>query len=92
MLTIKNVISSKIAESAAAAFPGSSVAASDIFTMLEYPPDAGKGDLALPCFKLSRTLRRPPVQIASALAGAFKAGEPGSPVASVEAVNGYLNF
>ncbi|MGI6167299.1 MAG: arginine--tRNA ligase [Eubacteriales bacterium] len=92
MLTIKNVISTKIEECAAAAFPGSSLAASDIFAMLEYPPDATKGDLALPCFKLSRTLRRPPVQIASTLAGALKAGEPGSPVASVEAVNGYLNF
>ena len=60
--------------------------------MLEYPPDATKGDIALPCFKLSRALRRPPVQIAATLAGALKAGEPGSPVASVEAVNGYLNF
>ena len=46
------------------------------------------GDLALPCFKLSRTLRSSPVKIADTLAAALS-----SPLFSeVSAVNGYLNF
>ena len=56
--------------------------------MLEYPPDTTMGDLAFPCFKLSKTLRRAPVQIAATIAE----GLSGSPVAKAEAVNGYLNI
>ena len=56
--------------------------------MLEYPPDASMGDLALPCFKLSKTLHKSPVQIADALAGAVQAPF----FERVEAVKGYLNF
>ena len=36
--------------------------------MLETPPDPAMGDFALPCFKLSRVLRRSPQQIAADLA------------------------
>ncbi len=39
--------------------------------LLEYPPDPGMGDVAFPCFKLSRELRNSPQNIASALAGAI---------------------
>ena len=56
---------------------------------LEYPPDVNMGDLAFPCFRLSKTLRRSPVQIASALAETLTACEC---VASAENVNGYLNM
>ena len=35
-----------------------------IYDMLEVPPNAEMGDLALPCFKLSKVLRKSPVQIA----------------------------
>jgi arginyl-tRNA synthetase len=92
MQTIKKLISEKIAECAAGAFPGAAVSSSDILGMLEYPPDTSLGDLALPCFKLSRLLRRSPVQIASALADALKSTESTGPCGMVSAVNGYLNI
>lgn len=64
------------------------LSAEDIYAMLEYPPDPGMGDVALPCFRLSRVLRKNPVQIAEELAAAF----PAVPlVQRVEAVKGYLN-
>jgi arginyl-tRNA synthetase len=56
--------------------------------MLEYPPDPAMGDLAMPCFRLSKTLRRSPVQIAAQLAEQVKC----ECAARIEAVNGYLNF
>ncbi len=62
--------------------------ADDIFAMLEYPPESSMGDIALPCFRLSRTLRRSPVQIAEILAAGVDCPE----FSSVTAVNGYLNF
>ena len=60
----------------------------EIFAMLEYPPDRAMGDIALPCFRLSKSLRRSPVQIAELLAGGIACDE----FSSVNAVNGYLNF
>ncbi len=59
----------------------------EIFEMLEYPPDSKMGDVALPCFKLSRTLRMAPPQIASKLAEALEFAE----ADKIEAVSGYLN-
>ena len=46
------------------------------------------GDIALPCFKLAKTLRRSPVQIASTLAPLVS----GEAIEKAEAVNGYLNI
>ena len=40
----------------------------EINQMLEYPPNRELGDFALPCFKLSKTLRCSPVKIAENLA------------------------
>ena len=34
--------------------------AAEICDMLEYPADRKLGDVALPCFKLSKTLRKAP--------------------------------
>ncbi len=60
----------------------------DIFAMLEYPPDKTMGDIALPCFRLSKTLRRSPIQIADILAQELVSAD----FSSVNAVNGYLNI
>ncbi len=60
----------------------------EIEKMLEYPPDEKMGDLALPCFKLSKVLRMPPVRIAEAIADGFECVF----VAKAEAVNGYFNI
>ena len=88
MITLKRTISEKIAEKLLAAFPASELDADTICSMLEYPPDDKMGDLALPCFKMSKALRRSPVQIAAAIAEGFSA----DCVESAEAVNGYLNI
>lgn len=88
MLVLKKKTSALLAAAIAEKFGSGLLAADELFGMLEYPPDAGMGDLALPCFRLSKTLRRSPVQIAEALAESVKCEE----FSSVSAVSGYLNF
>ena len=84
MLEIKKLISEKIAEKIA----NEEIKAELLMDMLEYPPDDKMGDLALPCFKLSKVMRRSPVQIAAGIAEGFDC----EAVSSCEAVNGYLNI
>ncbi len=60
----------------------------DILGMFEYPPDSSLGDIAFPCFKLSRILRKAPPVIAQEISASFKL----ELVSKVEAVNGYLNI
>ena len=88
MLTLKKNTANLIAEAVKGGFGEGLLSAEDIFAMLEYPPDTSMGDIALPCFRLSKTLRRSPVQIAETLAAAIKCEE----FSAVTAVNGYLNF
>ena len=88
MLTLKKNTAALIAEAVKSGFGEGLLSAEEVFTMLEYPPDSSMGDIALPCFRLSKTLRRSPVQIADMLAAAIKCEE----FSSVTAVNGYLNF
>ena len=88
MLKLKNKTASLIADAVANGFGEGILSSSDIFAMLEYPPDKTMGDIALPCFRLSKSLRRSPVQIAETLAASIKCEE----FSSVTAVNGYLNF
>ena len=88
MLKIKLQIAEKILCGVHAINPEATLTAAEIADMLEYPPDTTMGDLAFPCFKLSKALRRSPVQIAQTIAE----GLSGSPVAKAEAVNGYLNI
>ena len=88
MLTLKNKTAALIADAVAQGFGEGLLSAEEIFTMLEYPPDKSMGDIALPCFRLSKTLRRSPVQIADTLAAAISCDE----FSSVAAQNGYLNF
>ncbi len=68
---------------------GLTLSQQELSALFEKPAVARLGDLALPCFKLAKALRRSPVQIASELADAF-AGTAG--IQKVEAVGGYLNF
>ena len=88
MLTLKKNTASLIADAVASGFGEGLLSAEEIFAMLEYPPDRTMGDIALPCFRLSKSLRRSPVQIAQLLADAIKCEE----FSSITAVNGYLNF
>ncbi len=88
MLKIKLQIAEKIYEGVKAINPDAEISAEDIAGMLEYPPDTSMGDLAFPCFKLSKALRRSPVQIAATIAEGLSGGA----IGSAEAVNGYLNI
>lgn len=60
-----------------------------IYEMLEVPPNPEMGDLALPCFKLSKVLRKSPVQIAEEMAASIPQDEQ---IDRIECVSGYLNF
>ncbi len=88
MLTIKRKIAEKIYDEVVKINPAAELTAIGIADMLEYPPDTTMGDLAFPCFKLSRALRRSPVQIAAAISENLAC----DCIESAEAVNGYLNI
>lgn len=87
MSNIKNTICEKVCEYVAS--KGASLALEDALALLETPADSKMGDLALPCFKLSKLLRTRPDGIAAELASALN-GVDG--VEKAEAVGGYLNF
>ena len=89
MQTIKKRIAAEIVAAVHEINKDAELNAADVAGMLEYPPDANMGDLAFPCFKLSKTLRRSPVQIAATLCESLKAD---ATIGKVEAVNGYLNI
>ena len=88
MLTLKKKTAEALAAAAGTCFPAVTLTADEIAAMLEYPPDATMGDLALPCFKLSRVLRAGPPQIAAALGEKFSCDE----IARTDVAGGYLNF
>ena len=83
MLEIKKQIAAALAAAANGA-----VEAADITAALEYPPNPEMGDIAFPCFKLSRVLRKAPPAIAADLAAAFKHES----VERVDVAGGYLNL
>ena len=88
MLVLKKKTAELLSKAVAEKFGENLLSEDEIFAMLEYPPDKTMGDIALPCFRLSKTLRRSPVQIAEALGSAVSCTE----FSEVNAVNGYLNF
>ena len=61
----------------------------EIAAALETPKESRLGDLALPCFKFSRSLRKAPPAIAGEIAAAIKLPEC---VERTELAGGYLNF
>ncbi len=58
-------------------------------SFIEIPPNTEMGDFALPCFKLAKIMRMPPVKIATDLAESYECDEH---ISACTAVNGYLNF
>ncbi len=61
----------------------------ELIFFIETPPKKELGDFALPCFKLAKILRKPPVRIAEDLKNAFILDEN---ISSCEVIGGYLNF
>ncbi|MBR2466164.1 MAG: arginine--tRNA ligase [Clostridia bacterium] len=88
MIKLKKKTAELLSAAVSTSFGEGLLSADEIAAMLEYPPDKTMGDIALPCFKLSKTLRRSPVQIAETLAAALACEE----FSSVSALNGYLNI
>ena len=62
----------------------------EIHPLLEVPVDQKNGDYAFPCFRLAKTMKQSPQAIAACLAEDENIVAPC--VASVEAVNAYVNF
>lgn len=60
-----------------------------IAQMIEYPPNFDLGDLALPCFKFAKSMRKSPTDIAQAFADVLNQVPI---VAQATATNGYLNI
>ena len=89
MLVLKKMAADAISSAIAAKYGDVTVPSADeIATMLEYPPDTTMGDLAFPCFRLSRALRKSPPMIAADIASVFNC----SAISDATAVNGYLNL
>ena len=63
----------------------------EILSLLTTPKDLGYADVALPCFRFAKALRKSPVDIANALASEISADLPPF-LLSCTALNGYLNF
>jgi arginyl-tRNA synthetase len=63
--------------------------ATDLLDWIEYPPNPQMGDLSFPCFRLSKLLRKAPVQIAEQLQAALPAQ---TWLEKATAVAGYLNL
>ncbi len=88
MQKFKSLISSMLAEGIKSGFSGCEIQPDELKAMLEYPPDTALGDVALPCFKLSRSLHMAPPVIAEKLSQF--ANSPG--LCSSSVAGGYLNI
>lgn len=68
-----------------------SLTADKLADMLEYPPEPSMGDIALPCFKLSREMRKAPQMIATMLKEQLEKQNSGM-ISRIDVAGGYLNF
>ncbi len=85
------MIAGRILDGIAAVCPDNVPDAATVEGWLEYPPDPAMGDIAFPCFRLSKTMHRAPVQIAQLLSEGLNDGSCAC-IARAENVNGYLNI
>ena len=86
---IKKMIAGVLHEVIGGIGPGSP-GEEELAQMIEYPPDIAMGDLAFPCFRLSKLFKKPPNAIAENIALAFSSPllKGGGGVAA----GGYINF
>ena len=89
MLDFKKKVSEKVAGAASAAYPDAGLDAATVLDMFEYPPDPAMGDVALPCFKLSKTLRAAPPVIAQNIAAGLAGNDD---LFTAECAGGYINI
>ena len=86
-MDMKLKVAEYIAQAAQQSFENCALTGNDVSAMIETPPDKKMGDYALPCFRLSKTMRCAPQMIAGKLAEKIACEE----IDHVEVVGGYLN-
>ena len=87
-MDMRDIISQALYRAAKAAYPSAEFEPAALGKALEIPPDPSLGDMAFPCFALSRQLRMGPPQIAAKLAD----GISDPLIERAEVKSGYLNF
>lgn len=92
MISFKKETAKAVYNAAKNAFPSAEIPSeSEIFAMLEYPPDDSMGDIAFPCFRLSRALHAAPPVIAGKICAELENALPCG-ASAVTVAGGYLNF
>ena len=88
MLDIKKEISEQIAKTI------ENVESKEIYTYIEVPKDTKNGDYAFPCFRLAKTLRKSPPEIANQIKEKLEENgiSKSEIIKKVEIAGGYLNF
>ena len=86
MLNFKKTLAKALSDKILSAFQAE-INPCELEEMFEFPPEPHMGDVAFPSFKLSRTLRRSPQQIAEAIADGLEV----EGASKIEVVSGYLN-
>jgi len=87
MIKFKNIAGEIISERLSA-IGGAKLAPAQVAEMLKYPPDPSMGDIAFPCFRLAKDMRKSPAAIAAELAS----GVSHPAVKSCSPLDGYVNF
>ena len=90
MIGILEALSRLIAAAIEQAYPEAKeqLGQEDIYHMLEVPPNRSMGDYAFPCFRLARTLRAAPPDIAARLCARMD----GAGFCTADSAGGYLNL
>lgn len=88
MLDIKKEISEQIVKTI------ENVESKEIYTYIEIPKDTKNGDYAFPCFRLAKTLRKSPPEIANQIKEKLEENgiSKSEIIKKVEIAGGYLNF
>ncbi|MCL2772915.1 MAG: arginine--tRNA ligase [Oscillospiraceae bacterium] len=87
---IKETVAESLLEIIKSADDNINMTKQEIADMLEYPPDINMGDLAFPCFKLSKQLRKAPNIIAEMIKS--KLDTENSKIKNCATAGGYVNF
>lgn len=85
-MDFENIIAKMIVDT----LDGSDITVADVKNNIEVPKDETNGDYSFPCFKLSKTLKKSPIQIADDIKE--KINIDGSFIDSIDNVKGFLNF
>ena len=77
-------------EIAVAIAKATNIEESEIYGYIEVPKDTSNGDYAFPCFKLAKTMKKAPQQIATDIKENVSVNE--EKILKIDIAGGYLNF